>query len=94
MGILSNLSVYGKWNFKSKEEFSSDEIAAVKSAEVVPSEYGHSIKFNLVGGGCSFMPISNTSRAVSVGEQVDLHKCFCITLERVGSADIQRIEVQ
>ena len=93
--ILAKLRTYnGKWNVASKEAFDANDIASIQSNEVVPSEYGLSVKLNRVGGQASFIPVSNTSREVTVGESVDLSKCFIITLSRSGDNDIYRIEVQ
>ena len=90
--ILAKLRTYnGKWNVASKEAFDAADIASIQSNEVVPSEYGLSVKLNRVGGQTSFIPVSNTS---AVGESVDLSKCFIITLSRSGDNDIYRIEVQ
>jgi len=93
MNIFSSLKVYaGKWSVKSTRKFTSEEISAVDSAEVVPSKYGNSVLFNMVSGGSVYIPLSNTSTA-SVGDKVDLTKATILTLEKAGESDIIRVEV-
>lgn len=95
MGLLSKLRTYqGKWNVTSRDSFDESEINEIVSNEVVPSEYGNSVKLTREDGQVSFLPISNTSRDVRVGESVDLAKCFVLTLSRTGDNDIYRIEIQ
>ena len=70
--IFSSLRVYaGKWNLKSSRAFSPEEIAAVSSAVVVASQYGNSVCFTMVGGGQTFIPLSNSS-SKTVGESINL----------------------
>ena len=95
MGLLSKLRVYpGKWNVTNRESFDESDIKSVVSNEVVPSEYGNSVKLVKDDGQVSFLPISNTSREVEIGESVELSKCFLLTLSRTGDDDIYRIEVK
>lgn len=93
MNIFSSLKVYaGKWSVKSTRKFTSEEINAVTSAEVVPSKYGNSVLFYMVNGGNVYIPLSNTSTA-SVGDEVNLTKATIITLEKQGESDIIKVEV-
>lgn len=90
--IFSSLRVYaGKWNLKSSRAFSPEEIAAVSSAVVVASQYGNSVCFTMVGGGQTFIPLSNSS-SKGVGESIDLASAKLLTLEKDGEADIFRVE--
>ena len=82
---------YGEgWSVKSEVAFSKEDAALVKSAEVVQSDYGLSVCFHMHKGNCFFTPVSNTV-TTAVGEVVDLSKAKIITLQREGSADIERI---
>ena len=82
---------YGEgWSVKSEVAFPKEDAALVKSAEVVQSEYGLSVCFHMHKGNCYFTPVSNTV-TTAVGEVVDLAKARVITLQREGSADIERI---
>lgn len=95
MGILSSLRTYrGKWNVSDRQKFDASELESIESNEVVPSEYGNSVRLNKKNGEVAFLPISNTSKDVNIGESVDLAKCFVLTLSRTGDDDIYRIEVQ
>lgn len=95
MGLLSKLRTYpGKWNVTDREAFDQASIDEVVSNEVVPSEFGNSVKLTKTNGEVSFIPVSNTSKNVQVGESVDLSKCFLLTLSRTGDNDIYRIEVK
>ena len=90
--IFSSLRVYaGKWNLKSSRAFSPEEIAAVASAVVVASQYGNSVCFTMVGGGQTFIPLSNSS-SKGVGESIDLASAKLLTLGKDGEADIFRVE--
>lgn len=92
MNIFSGLQVYGgSWNVTDTRAFTPDEIAAVSKAQVVASEYGNSVCFFMVGGGQTYIPLSNTS-SLSVGDAVDLSSAKVLTLHRDGSEDINRIE--
>ena len=92
MNIFDGLNVYGgKWNVVKTRDFAAEEIALVKNAEVVSSDYGRSVCFFMVGGGQTYIPLSNQS-ALGVGDSVDLSKAKVLTLHRDGSDDITRIE--
>lgn len=93
MSIFESLKLYaGKWSVKNSRNFSAEEIAAVKSAKVVASEYGNSVCFTMKAGGMTFIPLSNNSTK-GVGESIDLKDAKVITLEKQGEADITRIEI-
>lgn len=93
MNIFNSLRVYaGKWSEKSRRNFSAEEVAAVESAVVVPSQYGSSVQFNMVGGGITFIPLSQNS-TLGVGAKVDLSKAQLLTLEKSGESDINRVEI-
>ena len=90
--IFSSLRVYaGKWNLKSSRAFSPEEVAAVASAVVVASQYGNSVCFTMVGGGQTFIPLSNSS-SKTVGESIDVASAKLLTLGKDGEADIFRVE--
>lgn len=93
MNIFSSLQQYaGKWNLKNSRNFTSEEIASVKSATVVPSQYGNSVCFNMISGSQTFIPLS-TNSTLGVGDTVDLHKAQLLTLEKSGEQDILRVEI-
>jgi hypothetical protein len=95
MGILNALRLYrGKWQVKSIDKFDANDAADVKSAVVVPSEFGQSVCMTLKSGGTKYLPLSNTSRAVANGEEIDVTKTNVVTLGREGDEDIHRIEVK
>lgn len=94
MGLFEKLPSYGKWNVTNREKFSANELASVEKAEVVPSEFGLSVKINRIGGAYTFLPLSNTSKEVAVGDKVDLANCFMLTLSKSGANDIYKIEIQ
>lgn len=90
--IFSSLRVYAsKWNLKSSRAFSPEEIAAVSSAVVVASQYGNSVCFTMVGGGQTFIPLSNNS-SKTVGESINLASAKLLTLGKDGESDIFRVE--
>lgn len=93
MNIFSTLRTYaGKWNVKSSRAFTQEEIQAVMSATVVPSQYGNSVCFMMVGGGQTYIPLANDA-TVGVGESIDLTKAKLLTLEKGGESDINRVSI-
>lgn len=93
MNIFSTLKTYvGKWNVKSSRAFTQEEIQAVESATVVPSQYGNSVCFMMVGGGQTYIPLANDA-TVGVGESIDLTKAKLLTLEKGGESDINRVSI-
>ena len=92
MNIFSNLRVYGgKWAVKASRAFNQEELAAISSATVIPSNYGNSVCFMMVNGGQSFLPLDQNS-SLGVGETVDLSKAELLTLSKEGEADIYRVK--
>lgn len=92
MNIFAGLQVYGgSWQVKSSRSFDAEEIAAVKKAEVVASEYGNSVCFFMHSGGQTYIPLSNQS-SLSVGDTVDMNTAKVLTLHRDGNDDITRID--
>lgn len=93
MNIFSTLKTYaGKWSVKSSRAFTQEEIQAVESATVVPSQYGNSVCFMMVGGGHTYIPLANDA-TVGVGESIDLAKAKLLTLEKGGESDINRVSI-
>lgn len=93
MNIFSTLRTYaGKWGVKSSRAFTQEEIQAVESATVVPSQYGNSVCFMMVGGGQTYIPLANDA-TVGVGESIDLTKAKLLTLEKEGELDINRVSI-
>ena len=93
MNIFSSLRVYaGKWEVKSTREFTEEEIKAVVQAVVVPSQYGNSVQFTMVGGGLTYIPLDQNSNCAT-GEVIDLTKANLTPLEKSGEADIYRVTI-
>ena len=93
MNIFSNLRVYaGKWSVKETRNFTADEISQVSQAVVVPSQYGNSVQFTMVGGGLTYIPLDQNSTLGS-GEIVDLTKAKLVTLCKSGENDIYRVSI-
>jgi len=95
MSIFSGLQVYAdKWQVVDSKTrgFTEEEQAAVRSAEVVASEFGLSVCFFMAGGGQTYIPLSNQS-SLGVGDSVDLSKAKILTLHRDGNDDINRIDI-
>ena len=93
MNIFESLKVYaGKWSVKSSRAFSTEEISAVSSAVVVPSQYGNSVMFTMIGGGQTYIPLAQDA-TVGVGEILDLSKASLLTLSKDGESDIIRVSI-
>lgn len=98
MGLFSSKKMYAApWQVSGMSTIKDEDVSDFKSAKVVPSDYGTSICLFAKSGGMKFMPLSNTSTGVNVGdeftpEELVGHKV--ITLSRDGSDDIERIEIK
>lgn len=92
--LFSKLQVYaGKWNLKSSEALDAEDKEMFSSARVVSSNYGLSVCFFLKKGGQSYIPVSNNSKSVEVGDPVDLNKVVIETLSKEGEDDIMRVKI-
>lgn len=92
MNIFSSLRKYAsKWEVVSDRAFTKEEQDAVVKATVVPSQYGNSVCFMMVGGGMTFIPLSQDSN-LTVGEAVDLSKARLLQLAKDGEEDIFRVD--
>ena len=92
MNIFSAIHVYpGAWQETGSRSFSIEEIASIKSAKVVDSNFGSSVCFYMKSGGTAYIPLSNTC-SKAVGEEVDVKSAKLITLSREGDADIYRVD--
>ena len=93
MNIFSSLRVYaGKWEVKSTRDFTEEEIKAVVHAVVIPSQYGNSVQFTMIGGGLTYIPLDQNS-TLGAGETVDLTKAKLVTLGKAGENDIYRVSI-
>ena len=89
--VFSTLTNYaGNWAVANRRDFNAEEKAAVKSASVVPSQYGSSVCFIMKSGGQTYIPVSRDSE-LAVGDIVDLDKVQLLTLHRDGDEDIVRV---
>ena len=92
MNIFESLQVYaGKWSVKSSRAFAPEEISAVSSAVVVPSQYGNSVMFTMIGGQ-TYIPLAQDA-TVGVGELIDLNEARLLTLGKDGESDILRVSI-
>lgn len=92
MSIFDSLQTYGgKWNVVNSRSFDAEEVAAVKSASVVASQFGKSVCFFMKSGTTHYIPLSNTS-SKEVGDAVDISTAKLLTLHREGNDDINRVE--
>ena len=78
------------WTVKATRRFDPEEIALVKRAEVVASEYGNSVCFFMQAGGQTYIPLCESS-SLAVGDNFDLTTAKVITLCREGKDDICRV---
>lgn len=93
MNILSKLPIYaGKWKEAAVENIDAADIAAIREAVVVESQFGLSVCMYLHAGGQTYLPL-DTNSSLGVGEIVDLTKAKIVTLRRAGDDDIYRIRI-
>lgn len=79
------------WTLKEARSLSQEELEAILSVEIVPSDYGTSGKMRLAEGGCIYIPCSNTATFV-VGQMIDPKDITVEVLTRPGDKDIFRIK--
>lgn len=92
MNVFAGLTKYAdNWKVVDSRAFNEEEIAAVKSASVVNSQYGSSVCFLMKSGGQTYIPLSRDSQ-LAVGDDVDLTKAQLLTLHRDGDDDIMRVQ--
>ena len=92
MNVFNSLASYaGKYSIKSSRKFSEEEKSTVKSATVVPSEFGLSVCFFMKNGAQKYIPLS-TDSAKGAGESIDLDSAEILMLGKEGSSDILRIK--
>lgn len=92
MNIFNSLRKYaGKWSVIASRAFTAEEQSAVQSATVVASQYGNSVCFMMVGGGQTFIPLSQNS-SKGVGDSIDLSTAQLLTLAKEGEDNIYRVE--
>jgi hypothetical protein len=90
--VFDSLTKYAdNWEVVGSRAFNSEEVAAVKRAEVVSSQYGSSVCFFMKSGGQTYIPLSRDSE-LAVGDSVDLTKAQLLTLHRDGDGDIVRVQ--
>lgn len=92
MNIFNSLPTYGgNWQVINTRSFDPEEVAAVKSASVVASQYGKSVCFIMHNNSQHYIPLSNQS-SLGVGDSVDVKTAKLLTLHRDGNDDINRVE--
>lgn len=92
MNVFLGKQVYGEgaWQVESSRSFDPEEVAQVKKAEVVTSDYGLSVCFFMAKGGQIYIPLSRDSK-LNAGDTVDVSKATILTLHKEGSGTIERI---
>lgn len=92
--LFANLRVYAeKWQLKSCVPMDAEDKALFSGAKIVDSQYGKSVCLFLKNGGQNFIPVSNNSIEVNIGDTVNLDKVEIETLGRSGEADIYRLKI-
>ena len=93
MSVFASLFAYaGKYEPKNEIVLTNEEIAEVKSAKIVESEYGLSVCFFMKAGCQKYIPVSRDYEdQVSIGDAVDLTKIKILTLSKEGAKDIKRV---
>lgn len=96
MSIFDSLKKYpGSWNVVEtktlKDELGSN-IDNLLSMEVVPSDFGISVKFSFKGGYYNYIPVSTENDTLEIGETPELEELVVLTLSREGDDNIYRID--
>lgn len=95
MGVFDSLKKYaGNWNVIARMSVESelgDKLNDLVSTEVVPSEYGISVKFNFKKGYSQFIPVSKEDDVLEIGSTPAISDMEIIRLHRDGDEDIYKI---
>lgn len=90
--ILDNLRTYaGKWMVVQTTKIAAEDVAMIKAAHVVESEYGLSVCMLMHSGGMKFIPLSRDS-SLDEGDTVDITSIEFLTLAKAGESDILRAD--
>lgn len=94
MGIFSNLNVYKsqKWNVKSVDPITDDDLQDVESVSLRAGDYGVSVCLTLRNGDHQYIPMANDSKAMASVTLDDMRAAKVVTLSRDGDKDIYRIK--
>lgn len=76
------------WKEVSKRKFKEIECAHISEAVVVPSKYGKSVCFNIIGKGKAFIPLDPIARA-EIGDKLNPAEIELVSLKYVGDNPIQ-----
>lgn len=71
--------------------FTEQEKTIVASSVIVPCDKGKTVRFAIVGGGQTFIPLSPNS-PLGVGESVDFDKALLLMLKREDGSCVYRVE--
>lgn len=83
---------YRGWKVTNKRTFTDEEIKLVKTALVVQTKAGYSVKFIFNDAWSKkYIPVDEKSH-VSVCEIIDLEKAMLLTLSKPGHDDIYRVQ--
>lgn len=92
MSLFDGLQSYaGKFEEKSRRNFTAEEQNAVIRAEVKQSDYGLSCCFFMKSGVRKYIPMSSNS-SYQLGDAVDMKTAQVVILHRDGDGDILRVE--
>lgn len=90
----SNLQTYGeKWKVTKTDVITAEDVKALRSYDVVDTEYGRCVLLMYVTGGQSYAKISEQGHMPQVGEKIDLVGKKFLTLSRTGEKDCYKIEL-
>ena len=81
------------WKLVNVRNFTSTEIAAVRSNTVAEGKYGKTIVIFLKGGGQTYIPLSEDSANIPLGSSIDLNTAKLCDYYREGDGHIRRIKV-
>jgi hypothetical protein len=93
MNIFDGMKAYAEqYVVVDSRNFDAEELACVKSAKVVASQYGMSCCFFMKSGCQKYLPLSRDSQA-NIGDSVDLTKAKVLTLKRGEDDFINRLDI-
>lgn len=72
--------IQARWKIKETRCFNSDEVAYVKDTKVVACKYGYSLKFSLINGETSYLPVLYSNNKITDGDGINLNSCIIATL--------------
>lgn len=91
--LFAGITHYGSWTVRASYPVSDADKKAIKSAEIVASNFGKSVCFTMISGAQCFIPVANDCRP-AIGQKVSPDDMEVVELEKPGEGIIKRVRIK